>query len=55
MIWTKNKKREIIEDWIKNKKDEQERKSINKIKSLNTTLKARIILMHRTSFYKKKC
>ncbi|AKU79843.1 hypothetical protein [Spiroplasma turonicum] len=48
-------KREIIEDWIKKKRDEQERQSINKIKTLNTTLKARIILMHRTSFYKKMC
>ncbi|AOG60422.1 transposase [Spiroplasma helicoides] len=50
---TEEQKREIIEDWIKSQRDKKERNAISKIKSLNISMKARIISMHRTTFYKK--
>ena len=47
-------KREIIEGWIRDQRDKQDKKEINKYKTLSVTLKSEITLLHRTTFYKKQ-
>ncbi len=46
-------KREIIEDWIQEQRKKKDKKeTINKFHSFSITLKAKIVKMDRTSFYK---
>lgn len=47
-------KREIIEGWIRDQRDKQDKKEINKYKTLSVALKSEITLLHRTTFYKKQ-
>ncbi len=52
----KNKKREILEIWIKEQRDKnkkEKRESIERCLKLSNSLRAKIVLMHRTTFTKK--
>ncbi|AKX34653.1 hypothetical protein SLITO_v1c10420 [Spiroplasma litorale] len=48
------KKKKIIKDWIKIQRNKKDKNSLKCLITLNINIKARILKLHRTSFYKKQ-
>jgi putative transposase len=46
-------KREIIEHWIKEKRDKRDKNSLDSYSKIRFRMKFKILKMHRTTFYKK--
>lgn len=51
---TEEQKREIIEDWIKNKRNNGSKNSLSNLKTLNKTQISKILKVHRTTLYKER-
>lgn len=51
---TEAEKREILEHWIKEKRDEKDKNSLDSYSILRFKMKYKILKMHRTTLYKKK-
>lgn len=47
-------KREIIEHWIKEQRDKKDKNSLDGYRKLRNKMKPRILIFHRTTFYKTK-
>ncbi|WP_339021217.1 hypothetical protein [Spiroplasma endosymbiont of Atherix ibis] len=51
---TEENKKEILERWIKEQRDKKDKESLNSYKTLKKSLKSKILMLHRTTFYKQK-